>query len=140
MGSFEHRQTASLALENAHDIAADVNFLMEAKRWPRSLALAVIGCEEAGKALPHIFAALELGPAVVAVFDTGRSSSPLSNHAFKQLTVDRLGAETRSWTAMKWLQRVKLPATLARKDGTNRLWLRPHAERDVHRGKMSSGR
>ena len=86
-----HRETAYLALQNAHAIAADVRLLLQAGSHARALALSVIGSEEAGKALLHCFAACHVAENVVESFDRGGWHSPLSNHLFKQLTVVMIG-------------------------------------------------
>src|SRR5690606_15590235 len=92
MRGLEHRQTALLAIRNAKEIASDARHLLEAGRSARALSLAVIGCEEAGKALLHTFAALDLAQNVVAAFEKRDWSSPLLNHLFKHLAVEMIGA------------------------------------------------
>lgn len=86
-----HRETARLALQNAHGTAVDVRLLLQAGSYGRALALAVIGSEEAGKALLHCFAACQLAQNVVQAFDRRGWNNPLSNHLFKQLTVVMIG-------------------------------------------------
>jgi AbiV family abortive infection protein len=87
----KHVEIALVAIENAQEIATDVTILLNHDRYARALSLAVIGCEEAGKALLHALAALNLAPSVVAAFEKKGWHSPLLNHAFKQLAVEMIG-------------------------------------------------
>lgn len=91
MKSSKHRETALVSIGNARAIAADARLLLENGRAARALSLAVIGCEEAGKALLHTFAALDLAPNVVSAFEKRNWNSPLLNHLFKLLTVEMIG-------------------------------------------------
>lgn len=109
MKMIEHRETALLALVNAQGIAEDARILMAAERYARVLALAVIGCEEAGKALLHSFAALDLAPSVVAAFDNRAWNSPLLNHLFKQLAVEMIGAADAELDSYEMAAQGELP-------------------------------
>lgn len=94
--SNDHREAARLCLQNAHDIAEDAQILLDAGRPARALSISIIGAEEAGKGLLHVFAALDLAPKVVAAFDKQGWHSPLSNHLFKQLAVEMIaGADAQ---------------------------------------------